>query len=97
MKSLASELGLRAKEVLKIYFWGKCHIFCSQPPSGKKSLSFNIIVICSKHTIDPGLKTIEELTLNGSERDILPLVTETEISYFYSLFRLLKVEEHLLM
>ena len=60
-------------------------------------MSFNIIIICSEHTIDPGLKTLEELTLNGSERDILPLVTETEISYFYSLFSLLKVEEHLPM
>ena len=55
------------------------------------------MIICSEHTVNPGLKTLEELTLNGSEKDILPLVTETEISYFYSLLRLLKVEEHLLM
>ena len=44
-----------------------------------------------------GLDAGWEVRLNGSETDILPLEKrKTEISQFYSLFRLLKDKEHLL-
>ena len=44
-----------------------------------------------------GLDAGWEVRLNGSETDIVPLEKrKTEISQFYSLFRLLKDKEHLL-